>query len=310
MGAWNELLEGFDAALQQDPARADKYLIGGLREALAEVGRLRGGRHVLLYGSAFLQKPQAPATNLQLTQEDLNGFMSTIYGMDWDRGLTLVLHTPGGQTIATETVVDYLRSKFEKIEIIVPAIAMSAGTMIALGSDHVVMGRQSQLGPIDPQMPIPATGRTISARAIVDQWRQARDEIIEDRAVAHAWAPIISTLGHGLLVEAQNALDYGEEMVTRWLTANMFGGDSAGAAQAASHFNAAEVHKSHGRRISREEAQGVGISIEDLEDRQELQEAVLTAYHLMTIIFEKTPATRLIASDTDRRWVKSWLPPQ
>jgi len=53
---------------------------------------------------------------------------------------------------AAQTIVDYLRSKFSTIEVLVPTYAMSAGTMIALGCDRVFMGRQSQLGPTDPQL--------------------------------------------------------------------------------------------------------------------------------------------------------------
>lgn len=58
--------------------------------------------------------------------------MSVMFGMDWNKGLTLVLHTPGGVTNAAETLVAYLRSKFNYIEVIVPTFAMSAGTMISL----------------------------------------------------------------------------------------------------------------------------------------------------------------------------------
>ena len=54
------------------------------------------------------------------------------------------------------------------------------------------------------------------------------------------------------------------------------------ARKAAAHFNAAS-HKSHGRRIDRDEARGQGLDVEDLEANQELQEAVLTLYHLVTI---------------------------
>lgn len=48
-----------------------------------------------------------------------------------------------------------------------------------------------------------------------------------------------------------------------------------------------------------------GISIEDLEDNQNLQDAVLTAYHVATIIFETGPATKLIFANHNRSWVKN-----
>lgn len=57
--------------------------------------------------------------------------MATLHGMEWEKGLTLILHTPGGVTNAAESIVSYLHSKFSDIETIVPTIAMSAGTMIS-----------------------------------------------------------------------------------------------------------------------------------------------------------------------------------
>ena len=34
----------------------------------------------------------------------------------------------------------------------IPQISMSAGTMIAMSCREIIMGEQSSLGPIDPQM--------------------------------------------------------------------------------------------------------------------------------------------------------------
>ena len=168
------------------------------------------------------------------------------------------------------------------------------------------MGRQSQLGPIDPQMPI--GGKYVSARAVVDQFELAKSEISGDATLAHAWAPILASLGPALLVEAQNALDYGETMVAKWLASRMLSqadDPEKKASTVAHHFNDAERHKSHGRRIDRDEAKGQGVAISYLEDDQELQDAVLTAYHLMTIMFEQAPACKLIWTNRGQAWIKN-----
>jgi hypothetical protein len=304
MPAWNDLVEQFTA--QETDAAKTEWLVGSLRASLQSVRHRRGNRNVLFYASAFLQKPQVQPALLQLTHEEINGFMSCIYGMNWDDGLTVLLHTPGGVTNAAESVVAYLCSKFRDIEVIVPAYAMSAGTMISLASNRLIMGRQSQLGPIDPQMPM--SRGFVSARAIVDQFERAKTEILANRDAAHVWAPVLQALGPALLVEAQNALDYGERMVGQWLAARMFAGQENATHKGigvARYFNDAGTHKSHGRRIDRDEARSQGVIVEDLEADQTLQEAVLTAYHLMTLIFEQTPAAKVIASHHDRRWIKS-----
>jgi hypothetical protein len=305
MPSWNELVSALEA--QKTDADKSKWILNGLVNTLQTVGRLRGGRNVLFYASAFLQKPQAHPMFLQITQEEINGFMSSMHGMDWNKGLTLIMHTPGGITNSTETIVAYLRSKFPgDIEVIVPTYAMSAGTMISLCADRIIMGRQSQLGPIDPQMPV--GGRTVSAVAILDQFERAKKEISADRNMAHLWAPILPSLGPALLQEAQNAIDYSEKVVAGWLMQYMFRDQADAEAKSnsvASYFSRGSDKKSHGRRIDRDEARSQGVVVEELEASQDLQDAVLTAYHLMTILFEKSPAVKAIASERRKVWLKN-----
>ena len=309
MATWGDLLNEFQS-LQKNAKSG--WLGRKVNDTLREISDLRRGSNVLLYGSAFLQKPHAPSPKIQIMKEDINGLMSTVHGMNYTKPLTLIIHTPGGDTNAAETIVEYLRSKFEYIETIVPTFAMSAGTMIALASNIIILGRQSQLGPIDPY--IFYSNRLVSARAVVEQFDRAKDEILNDRDLAHVWAPILTSLGPSLISDAQNALDYGEKTVANWLKSYMYKeiGDikerTEIAETAASHFNDATAHKSHGRRIDRDEARKVRINIGDLEKDQELQDAVLTLYHLLTILFEQSTTTKILHAYTGQIWTQHWLP--
>ena len=260
MPSWSQLVDHIES-LPNDKARTD-YTKREVVNRLVEIGKLCGNRNVIFYGSGFLQKPDAPPQTIQITHEDLNAFMAAMFEMEWSRGLTLVLHTPGGVINAAETIVAYLRSKFDDIEVIVPTFAMSAGTMISLAADRIVMGRQSQLGPIDPMFVMGQ--RTHSARAIVDQFDKARDEILGNTAASGVWFPILQSMGPALLEEARNALEYGERMVREWLEAYMFKGrQNAGelAKAVAHYFNDTSNHKSHGRRIDRDEAREQGLNV-------------------------------------------------
>ncbi|GAB4327395.1 MAG: S49 family peptidase [Calditrichia bacterium] len=304
MPSWNELISEFN----QQPV---EYLRTKLQSSLQKISNLRGGRNVLFYASSFLQKNEIPPYLTQITHEDINGVMSTIHQMGFTKGLTLVLHTPGGITNAAESLVEYMHTKFDYIEVIVPTYAMSAGTMISLASNLIIMGKQSQLGPIDPQMPV--AGRYVSAQSIVDQFEMAKKEISEAPSLANVWFPILQTVGPALLKEALNALEYSEKIVGEWLAKRMFSSDPdrENKSKAVAHFfRDAAVHLSHGSRISKERARETGVKVEDLENDQELQDAVLTAYHLMTIAFEKSPAAKVIESSHDRRWIKNYLGPQ
>lgn len=308
MPSWNQLLDELGAI---PPDQLVAWFIRKQRDYLNSISSLRSDSNVMFYGSAWLQKPGAPANIVQITPEDINAFMSVAYGMDWQKPLTLIIHTPGGATNAVETIVAYIRSKFSGFEVIIPTYAMSAGTMISLASDRIIMGRQSQLGPIDPQFLF--GNRGISAGEVLAQFEHAKSEILVNPQLAVVWAPILQQLGPSLLHAAKNALSYSENMVANWLEKYMFGGEDNANAKAiavAAHFNATETHMSHGRRIDREEARGYGVKIEDLEDSQELQEAVLSMYHLTTLGYEKGPATKSLIGNNGRMFIKNWADAQ
>jgi ClpP class serine protease len=76
-----------------------------------------------------------------VNDKDKNAFMVNIHKLDRSKGLDLILHTPGGDLAATESIVDYLHSMFGlNIRAIIPQISMSAGTLIALSCKEIVMG--------------------------------------------------------------------------------------------------------------------------------------------------------------------------
>ena len=108
------------------------------------------GRNVIAYYSSFIQRPGLE--NGIINDEDKNAFMQCVHKLDKKIGLDLILHTPGGDIAATESLVTYLKKIFgNDIRVFIPQIAMSAGTMISLSAKEIVMGKQSNLGPIDPQ---------------------------------------------------------------------------------------------------------------------------------------------------------------
>lgn len=304
MPSWADLRTQFDAQ-PSDPQKLD-WLEKSLYHWLGCVSKAREGRNVVFYATAFMQKPAVPAYETMLMLEDVNGLMAALHGMDWSKNLTLLLHTPGGVPGAANALVEYLHSKFADIEVIVPTFAMSAGTMISLGADRVVMGRQSQLGPIDAQMQ--TKHGSVSAGAMLENFQRAREEIAADQNLAHLWHPILQSMGPSLNQEAADALAFGEAMVKGWLEKRMFAGESNAAelaTNAAHHFNATTVHKNHSRRIDRDEARSVNIKVEDLEDSQDLQEAVLTAYHIASLNFTVTKAVKIFASTQNVTWQKN-----
>ncbi len=136
------------------------------------------GRNSIVYATKWTGGAPVGADQVSITPEDVQGFMEVIHGLPAAKGLDLILHSPGGSPEATESLVKYIRSKFDDVRVIVPHAAMSAATMPRAAANRIVMGRHSFLGPIDPQMIIQTdTGtRAVAAHAIIEQFQMAKEE--------------------------------------------------------------------------------------------------------------------------------------
>jgi hypothetical protein len=64
--------------------------------------------------------------------------------------ITLFLYTSGGMTIAAWSIVNLIKQFCKEYEVIVPSKAHSAGTIIAIGAQKIIMTKQATLSPIDP----------------------------------------------------------------------------------------------------------------------------------------------------------------
>lgn len=86
---------------------------------------------------------------------DTLGFVDMLHNVTAGEPIDLMLHTPGGDVDAAEKLITLLRSmvgEHGQLRIIVPDFAKSAGTLMALGANTIVMSDSSELGPIDPQV--------------------------------------------------------------------------------------------------------------------------------------------------------------
>jgi hypothetical protein len=66
--------------------------------------------------------------------------------------IDLFLYTRGGDVLTPWRLVNLIREYTEHFSVIVPFRSYSAGTLICLGSDEIIMGKMGELGPIDPSV--------------------------------------------------------------------------------------------------------------------------------------------------------------
>lgn len=260
------------------------------------------GRNTIAYYSGFLSKPRLDGA--EINDEDKNGFMLCIHEMDRSKGLDLLLHTPGGDGQATVSLVAYLRDMFGKdMRAIVPQIAMSAGTMIACSCKEIIMGKQSSLGPIDPQFGV------IAAANLIAEVKKAREEITNNPALAHFWSPILSNITPSFLERCEWAIQDSNEFLTKTLKENMFSNMSNEDCEAAIDSVAARFSNTEGRahntHIQIQECLDAGLIIKRLEDDDDLQDLVLTLHHCYMHSLSNTAAFKIVENDLGRAIVKT-----
>lgn len=262
------------------------------------------GRNTIIYYSGWLQKPAlaSQGVDFSINDNDKNGFMTVVNKLDRSKGLDLILHTPGGGISATESIVYYLKSIFgEDIRAIVPQIAMSAGTMIACSCKSIVMGRQSNLGPIDPQLGY------MPAHGIIEEFNRIRREVKNDPDSIMVWREILRKYSPTLIGECEKAIIWSENMVSTWLKSNMFKDDPNKDIKVESIIQNLGSHAltlSHGRHIHKEDLIQLGLKIEELEQDQEFQDKVLSVHHAAIISITQTKATKIIENNLEKAFIQ------
>jgi Serine dehydrogenase proteinase len=286
MPNWNEILteiEGLNKG-PHDLTRL-KYL-----EKLHEHTK----RNVLVYYSGWLQKPQIRGADFSINDADKTGFMTCSHAVNRDLGLDIVLHTPGGDVAATESLIHYLHSLYDgNIRAIIPQMAMSGGTLMALSCKEIIMGRQSSIGPVDPQI------GGMPAQGILEEFKQAGEEISKNKDLIPLWQPIIAKYWPTLITSCQHAIDWSDKLLKTFLTDCMFKDTAAverdnKIAEIANLLGKQSTSKSHNRHIGQEQAIDLGLNVIKLEDDPLLQDIVLSLHHALTITFAQTPTAKII----------------
>ena len=304
MPTWSGILEELGKSAAQ---HGGKPQFDAIRRKYLTKASGHSNRDIILYATSFTQNnPATPAGMISITDEDMQGLMEVVHGLQ-NPNLDLILHSPGGSAEAAEAIVAYLRRKFEHIRVIIPQLAMSAATMMACAADEIVMGKQSSLGPIDPQVSVPTRFgvQFAPAGAVIDQFEEARQDSSDPTKLA-AWLPILDQYGPHLLNVCRNAEKMARELVENWLAQFMFHGEEGArdkASEIADWLADYRHFKSHGRHISRDDARSKGLKIVDLENDQTMQDLYLSVFHATTHTFN-TGAVKIIENQNGRAFIK------
>lgn len=262
-----------------------RYNRQGLIRAIEE----RTGRRLIAYvaGSAT-----------SISSFDIPPFVDILHDVAPGSDLDLLLHTPGGDVDQAERIVLLCRKRVGagSFRVVVPDSAKSAGTLIAIAADTIVMGEPSELGPIDPQVTIATASGEPMARP-AQSFLDGLEEIVKaaENELSAAYFPLLDKLDPALIDFCRKALLRSEQFAETFLTQYMLKDDPDKATRVARELNDVKRHLSHGAVIDAERAITMGLRVELLAHDDDLWQAYWRLYCDMRLALT-TPVLRLYES--------------
>ncbi len=215
--------------------------------------------------------------------DDIAYFQEMLYKIPYETALFLILYSNGGDLDAADNILKLIRNhtKDKEFTVIVPERAKSAATLLCLGSDKIIMGDTSELGPIDPFIPVATQNGWV--------WRSAQDiidmiEEINKNGLLPAYIPLLANYDIATVISARKAIERAKKCANEWLSNYMCkdnpnpincnlekksttcfnnSNDSCNsAAHIACNLGDANTWLSHGHAINYDKAMKLGLKIE------------------------------------------------
>lgn len=239
-----------------EASHADRYQRRDLIRDIQE----QTGRALVCYVSG---------SRCKIDEDDTMPFVDLLHRTPSGSDLDLLLHTRGGSIDAAEKLMGMLKRHVGpgQLRVIVPDFAKSAGTLMVLGADSVVMSDMSELGPIDPQIRL--RGEWLAVQNYLDAFDTHAETLKTDRDNVVARI-MLEKLDPAVLKRCEAARERARQAAEKLLTRGMFH-KSGNWSLTASELLETTRWFSHGQVISWEDArdQPIGLRVEYREYRSE-----------------------------------------
>ena len=228
-----------------------------------------------------------------INRNDTVPFVDLLHNVQEGENVELLLHTSGGSVDAAEKLMRLVRSRVgqdAEVRVIVPEYAKSAGTVMILGADCVVMSDTSELGPIDPQMEFAdshGNARLHSVQTYLDAYQEHYGIIAENpdnvasKIMLGKIDPDTVTLCQAVMARARQSAEY-------LLMHGMFRNRGGNITNTVSELLDTKRWLSHSQMISWEHAMApeIGLSVEYLKQDDDLWQAYWRLYCLQRLAIE------------------------
>lgn len=261
--------------------------------------------YLLVFSSAISKQiPQ-----VSLGQDDYFTISDLLSSRKCKGNIDIYLETPGGSGEAAEEIVRFLHNNFDKVSFVIAGEAKSAGTIIALSGNEILMTSNGSLGPIDAQMKI---GRSvISAHDYVEWVREKQSEAQRNGFLNPFDAQMIAQISPGEFGSVFHALKFAEDLVEEWLCKYKFEHwtqtetnkkpvtdemKTTRAKEIAHELTNHSKWRSHGRSIKIADLERIGLKTINIDNDPQISDIVNRIQVVIKLLFESTTTFKIFVS--------------
>lgn len=208
-----------------------------------------------------------PNISSQMSVDSLTSIIEQIETIPEEKDeIDFLIISNGGDPITALRIIGILREKFKKKSVLVPYVAYSAATILALGADEIIMHPYSNLGPVDPQLTISRQneiGQPTQLNFSSEDIRNYIEFIKKDVGITDqshlitAFNALSKEVGPLPIGSAKRGQQLSLSLSEKMLETHM--DDKNKASSIAKLLNSSYYH--HGYAVSRSEAKEIGLNI-------------------------------------------------
>ena len=260
---------------QKNPATSDTVAIEWLHSKLEEIEKHCDADTLTIYGQLLPPLDH----RVRLAIESLPHLRDS---------LLVIIDTPGGVVEVAERIVSTLRHHYHEVKFLIPDHAMSAGTVLVMSGDAILMDHFSRLGPVDPQLYIEGKPIATSVLSYLEQYERLVKKS-EEGTLTSADLVLLQKLDLADLRQYELAAGLSVNLIREWLVRYKFKDwsthsstgqpvtpeeKSERAEEIARALNDQQKWGSHSRGIDRDVLTDLGLRIDNLESNGKLSDLV------------------------------------
>jgi len=227
--------------------------------------------------------------------------------------LDFYIETPGGSGEAAEEIARLLRSRYETVSFVVSGEAKSAGTILILTGNELLMTDSGSLGPIDAQIRI---GRTVISASDYTEWVKQKVKEAKKKGKLNAFdATMIAQISPGELKLVHYSLEFAKDIVRTGLAKYKFKDWSQTetrkktvnekmkeerADEIAGVLANHSKWRTHGRSIKIGDLEEMGLKVVRLDDDPPLAELVYRIQTIIRLLFSTTNIYKIFATENEK----------